>query len=162
MRRATLSFAAAVAVVVAVWPTAGPAAAAPGQPAAPKAGHPVRRACSDATPVGVMHCNAMIRTDTAGRTGVLPNVIPSGYGPADLQSAYVLPSGSGGSGQTVAIVDAQDLPTAESDLATYRAQYGLPPCTTANGPAARRTRSRSGCTSTRPRPPRRSSTTSSP
>ena len=133
MRRATLSFAAAVAVVVAVWPAAGPAVAAPGQTAASPISHPVRRACSAATPAGVMHCNAMIRTDTAASTGVLPNVTPSGYGPADLQSAYVLPSGSGGSGQTVAIVDAQDLPTAESDLATYRSQYGLPACTTANG-----------------------------
>jgi hypothetical protein len=122
MRRATLSFAAAVAVVVAVWPAAGPAVAAPGQTAASPISHPVRRACSAATPAGVMHCNAMIRTDTAASTGVLPNVTPSGYGPADLQSAYVLPSGSGGSGQTVAIVDAQDLPTAESDLATYRSQ----------------------------------------
>jgi hypothetical protein len=33
---------------------------------------------------------------------------------------------------TVAIVDAYNLPSAEADLATYRAQYGLPPCTTAN------------------------------
>jgi subtilase family serine protease len=58
---------------------------------------------------------------------------PSGYGPADLQSAYALPSASAGSGQTVAIVDAFDDPTAESDLAQYRSFYGLPPCTTANG-----------------------------
>src|SRR6185312_15425404 len=40
---------------------------------------------------------------------------------------------TGGSGQTVAIVDAQDDPNAESDLATYRSTYGLPACTTANG-----------------------------
>jgi subtilase family serine protease len=33
----------------------------------------------------------------------------------------------------VAIVDAYDDPNAESDLATYRSQYGLPACTTANG-----------------------------
>lgn len=58
---------------------------------------------------------------------------PSGYGPADLQSAYALPSSSAGSGQTVAIVDAYDDPTAESDLGVYRAQYGLSACTTANG-----------------------------
>src|SRR5262249_43059655 len=38
-----------------------------------------------------------------------------------------------GAGKTVAIVDAYDLPTAESDLAVYRSQFGLPPCTTANG-----------------------------
>ena len=58
---------------------------------------------------------------------------PSGYGPADLQAAYGLPSSTAGAGQTVAIVDAYDNPNAEADLATYRAQYGLPPCTTANG-----------------------------
>ena len=59
--------------------------------------------------------------------------VPAGYGPADLQSAYQLPSAGRGSGQTVAIVDAYDNPQAEADLAAYRAQYGLPPCTTANG-----------------------------
>jgi subtilase family serine protease len=64
---------------------------------------------------------------------VTPNTTPSGYGPSSLQSAYALPSTSSGSGQTVAIVDAYDDPSAESDLATYRSQYGLPPCTTANG-----------------------------
>ncbi|NUP51973.1 MAG: peptidase S8 and S53 subtilisin kexin sedolisin [Catenulispora sp.] len=57
---------------------------------------------------------------------------PSGYGPADLLSAYDLPA-DGGAGQTIAIVDALDDPTAEADLAVYRAQYGLPACTTANG-----------------------------
>jgi len=33
----------------------------------------------------------------------------------------------------VAIVDAYDNPNAETDLAAYRAQFGLPACTTANG-----------------------------
>ena len=47
--------------------------------------------------------------------------------------AYVLPSATGGTGQTVAIVDAFDNPNAEADLAVYRAQFGLPACTTANG-----------------------------
>jgi subtilase family serine protease len=56
---------------------------------------------------------------------------PSGLGPADLQSAYNL--SSGGDGQTVAIVDAQDDPNAESDLATYRSTYGLPECSSDNG-----------------------------
>ena len=31
------------------------------------------------------------------------------------------------------MVDAGDLPTAESDLAAYRSYFKLPPCTTANG-----------------------------
>jgi len=57
---------------------------------------------------------------------------PLGLAPADIASAYAL-SGDGGAGHTVAIVDAYDDPNAESDLATYRATYGLPPCTAANG-----------------------------
>jgi hypothetical protein len=55
-----------------------------------------------------------------------------GYDPADLQSAYRIPS-SGGSGQTIALVDAFGYPRAESDLAKYRSRYGLPPCTEADG-----------------------------
>jgi hypothetical protein len=60
---------------------------------------------------------------------------PRGYGPADLQSAYNLAalSASGGTGQTVALVEAFDDPNLESNLATYRSEFGLPPCTTANG-----------------------------
>ncbi|SEP09130.1 hypothetical protein [Amycolatopsis saalfeldensis] len=40
---------------------------------------------------------------------------------------------TGGAGETIAIVDAGDSPTAEADLAVYRQTYGLTPCTTANG-----------------------------
>ncbi|NUP47923.1 MAG: hypothetical protein HOW97_11515, partial [Catenulispora sp.] len=76
-----------------------------------------------------MACLALKRTDVPGR--LAPALAVSGYGPSDLTSAYNLPSG--GSGQTVAIVDAQDDPNAESDLAAYRSNYGLPSCTTANG-----------------------------
>ena len=61
------------------------------------------------------------------------NGIGGGFDPADLRSAYDLPSETAGSGQTVAIVDAFDDPHAESDLAVYRAKYGLPECTTADG-----------------------------
>src|SRR5262249_34691281 len=39
----------------------------------------------------------------------------------------------GGSGQTVAIVDAMNDPNIASDLSTYRSQFGLPACTTASG-----------------------------
>jgi subtilase family serine protease len=58
---------------------------------------------------------------------------PVGYGPGDLQAAYVLPSSTNGAGETVAIVDAYDDPTAGADLAVYRAQFHLPACTTASG-----------------------------
>lgn len=53
-----------------------------------------------------------------------------GYGPPDLRSAYNLPTGGTA---RIAVVAAMDQPSAESDLATYRAHFGLPPCTTANG-----------------------------
>jgi subtilase family serine protease len=43
-----------------------------------------------------------------------------------------LPSTAAGAG-TVAVVDAYDDPSAEADLRVYRAQFGLPACTTANG-----------------------------
>jgi hypothetical protein len=43
-----------------------------------------------------------------------------------------LPS-SGGDGRIVAIVGAYDAPNAEADLAVYRKQFGLPPCTSENG-----------------------------
>jgi subtilase family serine protease len=49
-----------------------------------------------------------------------------------LLAAYNLDP-SGGAGQTIAIVDAFDDANAESDLAVYRSQFGLPACTTANG-----------------------------
>jgi subtilase family serine protease len=42
-------------------------------------------------------------------------------------------SSTAGAGKTIAIVDAFDDPTAESDLAVFSSQYGLPACTTANG-----------------------------
>jgi hypothetical protein len=60
---------------------------------------------------------------------------PSPETPAWLQQAYDLSylSQTNGSGTTVGIVDDGDDPTSESDLATFRARYGLPPCTTANG-----------------------------
>ena len=79
-----------------------------------------------APPTGYARCHAILVTGFASSS-------PSGYNPADLQSAYKLPSSTAGSGQTVAIVDAYDDPNAESDLGVYRSQFGLPPCTTANG-----------------------------
>ncbi len=98
-------------------------------PAAPTA----KRVCAAPTRPQEMACLAMVRTDVTGRNGIQPQSAPSGLGPADLQKAYALPVKTAGKGQTVAIVDAYDDPKAEQDLATYRSQYGLPPCTTENG-----------------------------
>jgi subtilase family serine protease len=61
-----------------------------------------------------------------------PGFQPSGFKPADLQSAYNITT-SGSSSTTVAIVDAFGYPNAEADLGVYRAEWGLSACTTANG-----------------------------
>jgi hypothetical protein len=91
----------------------------------------VARACAVPTRAHQMGCFALRRTDVVGGLVVSPDATPSGLSPANLVSAYALPSSS--TTATVAIVDAQDDPTAESDLGTYRSQWGLPACTTANG-----------------------------
>ncbi|MFK0258714.1 S8 family serine peptidase [Streptomyces sp. NPDC090445] len=77
-------------------------------------------------------CMALLRTDLPAVRSLQPGTPPPGYGPADIRSAYQLPVGAG-RGRTVAIVNAFNYPTAESDLAEYRRTFGLPPCTTANG-----------------------------
>jgi subtilase family serine protease len=67
---------------------------------------------------------------------VKPNASPSptGLSPATIKSAYSFPTSStAGATKTIAIVDAFDHPSIESDLAVFSAEYGLPACTTANG-----------------------------
>jgi hypothetical protein len=80
---------------------------------------------------GQARCHAHVRLNGSAQpfAGSTPS---NGLAPADLQAAYRVPTG-GGAGMTVAIVDAYDNPRAEQDLAVYRMQYNLPPCTTANG-----------------------------
>ena len=114
-----------------------PVAAASSKPVTlPTAAPATRAICGPAAP-GYASCLSLLRTDLAplAQSLVTPLRAPSGYAPGDLQSAYALTGAAStfGAGMTVAVVDAFDLPTAASDLATYRAQYGLPPCTTANG-----------------------------
>jgi hypothetical protein len=55
-----------------------------------------------------------------------------GLRPQDVHSAYQLPATVSPS-QTIAVVDAYDDPTAESDLRVYDEEFGLPECTTAGG-----------------------------
>ncbi|WP_234436158.1 carboxypeptidase regulatory-like domain-containing protein [Streptomyces sp. NRRL S-813] len=81
---------------------------------------------------GRARCFAMRATDEDPVRPLTATQTPAGLGPQDIQSAYSLPS-DGGTGQTIAIIDAYDNPNAEADLAVYRSQYGLPPCTTDNG-----------------------------
>jgi subtilase family serine protease len=74
-----------------------------------------------------------MRTDVGDAIpGVTTDLTPPGYGPADLHLAYNIPN-TGGTGQTVGIVDAYDDPNAAQDLSVYRKNFKLPPCTTGNG-----------------------------
>ena len=59
---------------------------------------------------------------------MITNPTPAGYGPADLQSAYGLPSATTGGGQVVGIVDAYNDPNALSDVNTYRSSSGSRLC----------------------------------
>jgi subtilase family serine protease len=93
--------------------------------------------CPGPNAPGDARCHARVVVDATGKPEA--TAAPTrGYFPADLYSAYglgTLVTGKAWSwnGQTIAIVDAYDHPYAESDLAVYRSQFGLPPCTTANG-----------------------------
>src|SRR5206468_3866159 len=93
----------------------------------------LKGACALDLRVGFKHCNLDLLGTADGKP--LATSGPSGYGAADLQSAYNLAAAAAANGgtQTVAIVDAYDDSTAEADMGKYRAQYGLPACTTANG-----------------------------
>jgi hypothetical protein len=82
-----------------------------------------------------MECMSLVRTDTRHYLGIAAGVTPAGYGPSALRKAYKLAaiSKTGGVGQTIAVVNAYDDPNAAADLATYRAQYGLPACNSNTG-----------------------------
>lgn len=91
-------------------------------PAASAAPAP-RAACPEQA--GVLHC---LTTYTPGTA----RAMAAGWGADDLAAAYGL-SAAPGPDTVVGISIAFDAPNLEADLAAYRAQYGLPPCTTANG-----------------------------
>ncbi|MYS24456.1 physarolisin II. Serine peptidase. MEROPS family S53 [Streptomyces sp. DvalAA-14] len=156
-RRTGLALSAAAALALSgltLAPTAGaqPAAQPPTTPHSRTAAQPLpdtqslpaarrittARSCAVGTRPGMMACQAVKVTAGAntlarstGSVGAA-TAAPAGYGPADLLSAYALPA-DGGSGATVAVVDAYDNPDAEADLATYRSTFGLPACGSADG-----------------------------
>lgn len=80
---------------------------------------------------GTYRCYASIRTRAGQR--ITSHATPFGFGPAELQSAYDIDPDVIVGKPTVAIVIAFGYTAIESDLGVYRAQFGLPPCTIANG-----------------------------
>lgn len=86
----------------------------------------MRAACAPA-PAGVARCFTLYRpADTRAAAN------PVGWGATDIESAYRLPI-SQSSTALIGLSEAFDAPHLEQDLNKYRTQYGLGPCTTANG-----------------------------
>jgi len=84
------------------------------------------------SPIGTASCHALVVGDGVGNPNATTS--PTGLSPATIKSAYSYSTSStAGFGKTIAIVDAYDDPTAESDLAVFNNSFGLPACTTANG-----------------------------
>jgi subtilase family serine protease len=93
--------------------------------------HSAARVCPG-SPIATASCHALVVTDGVGNPNA--STSPTGLSPGTIKSAYSFPTGStAGAGTTIAIVDAYDDPTAESDLGVFSNTYGLPACTTANG-----------------------------
>ena len=86
-------------------------------------------ACGHGAANGI-RCNASVRLNASNLA--FTGATPAGMTAQDLAQAYNL-AGQGPVQATVALVDLADSPDAESDLGTYRAQFGLPACTHANG-----------------------------
>jgi subtilase family serine protease len=82
--------------------------------------------CAEPAP-GYARC--LIRSSSA--PSLRANAV-DGLGATDLTAAYNVPP-SGGADTVVAISIAYDAPNLEADLNTYRREFGLPECTTANG-----------------------------
>lgn len=113
----------------------------------PRADYTVRAACAAPTPGRAScmalqlvprtaearaHIHPLAASSTHPRPGSAASEGVFGLTPGDLHTAYMLPDASIGQ-QTVALVDAYNDPTAESDLKAYDRALGLPACTSANG-----------------------------
>lgn len=104
------------------------------QTPSPQAGFGLsHRAVCGSVPAGRARCFSDV-VEHGGRVGTEATTAPTGLSPATVQSVYGFTTTStAGAGKTIAIVDANDDPTAESDLGGFSGQFGLPACTTVNG-----------------------------
>lgn len=130
MHRRLLAVTAGLIALLAIAAAGAASAASSSKLPKPLPAHSERAVCASFD-IGLAHCDAHVVTHENGAQPLATPTYTSGYAPSQLVSAYNLPSG--GAGQTIAIVDAYDNPSAESDLGVYRSQFGLSPCTTANG-----------------------------
>jgi subtilase family serine protease len=110
----------------------GLANSASGQDTVERSGDVYHKAVCDSVVGPVARCHARVVTDHAGNAIRFSAPPIGGKTPSDLRDAYKV-TATGKSSTIIAIVDAFGYDNAEADLGVYRAQFGLPPCTTANG-----------------------------
>ena len=92
-------------------------------------GHANAAAACPGPPSGA-RCFALVVGDAHGNPRA--TISPAGLSPATIKSVYGFSSDpAAGAGQTIAIVDAYNDPTAEADLSVFSQAFGLPQCTTA-------------------------------
>jgi Ricin-type beta-trefoil lectin domain len=103
------------------------------RPQVTASGSGLRQGCATPVTPGQMACMVLIRRGV--RMAGPDAASTGGYTPQDLQGAYGSSAAAGkpANGETIAVVDAFNDPNAASDLAQYRAKFGLPACTTASG-----------------------------
>ena len=94
-------------------------------------GHAAAAAVCPAAAFDTARCHVLVVTDERGNPQAAS--APTGLAPGTIKSVYGFTTSMTGAGKTIAIVDAYDDPSAESDLGVFSSQYGLPACTTANG-----------------------------
>jgi subtilase family serine protease len=122
-----LGLGAAALLVAALVPTSAEAA---GHGAS---GRHAQRVCTTTGKADVAVCHAEVMVSDSNDLVPMAAAPPgSALTPAQVRDAYNLETASSG-GRTVAIVDAYGYPNLERDLGVYRSQFGLSPCTTANG-----------------------------
>jgi len=94
--------------------------------------HAAAAAVCPSAAFGSARCHILVTVDAHGNPDASNS--PTGLSPATIKSVYgFTTSSTAGAGKTIAIVDAYDDPSAESDLNVFSQQYGLPACTAANG-----------------------------
>src|SRR3954452_1295311 len=133
--RLLLMLVALLAAVLATGAAGGSAASADAPPPATREhghGHWFRHACSRPD-TRFAWCGVQVVTNADGVPLASTSPPASAVTPAAFHTAYAVPVTSVAGTPTIAIVDAYDDPKIEADLAAYSQQFGLPPCTTANG-----------------------------
>ncbi|MCW2786858.1 MAG: peptidase [Marmoricola sp.] len=92
-------------------------------------GHQV---CTTTPAPGHAACHAEILVNSQGTALASATPPATALTAGQLENAYKL-TGLTSGGRTIAIVDAYGYPNLERDLGVFRAQFGLPACTKANG-----------------------------